>query len=234
MMEVEGKMSPVLIVLIASIVLQFAAVPIFLKGGEKERTSKSTVEKTICSLLFITTGACAVSLRGEWTKYAIFMMCGFAASLIGDIMLDLPDSPKNFLKGEVAFFGAHCLFITAYTIKAGFSWIDFVIIAAIVVVMLILQVKVIKLDCGKILVPTLLYMLAVLTMFVKGVSMIYLKAVDLKYALIVALGATFFIISDGVLGFMEFGNKNTVNMRRVNIITYYLGQVFLALSILYI
>ena len=77
-----------------------------------------------------------------------------------------------------------------------------------------------------------MYMATIAFMVIKAVSLLPLLGMTTSNVM-VALGAVLFVISDMILAFLYFGGKKQTYLKTINLITYYGGQLLIALSILY-
>lgn len=226
------------------IVAELVLVPIFIKVGWPKSSKKSAIIKCSASLVFILTAVVSCSLGKGFSLVAILMLVGFVLSLIGDYWLDLELTVKNKFFGIVSFFFAHICYISAF-IQVGKTKLGQTVIftktelIAIAVAFAVAGVGsfIVKMDMGKLFVPVALYSLVICTMVVKAMFMcsLILKtgAFGTGTLVTLALGGALFIISDVILAFMYFKEGMfKKGMRIANLVTYYGGQMLLALSLL--
>lgn len=71
-------------------------------------------------------------------------------------------------------------------------------------------------------------------MLCKAISLITVNSLNLIAKSLVIIGATLFLISDYLLSLFLLNKNCPKFISRLNLITYYLGQILIALSILYI
>lgn len=222
--------------------LEVFVVAYFLKISWPKSSKKSTIAKCSGSLIFIITAIVASFLGAGMTAVASVMLVGFCMSLVGDFWLDQELTEKHIFLGIVFFFTAHLCYIAAFLkfgkeklgITSMFTKTEIIAIAAVFVVAAVGSF-VTKMQLGKLIVPVGLYSIVIATMVVKAITTcvaIYNTKAVATYALVtLALGALLFIISDLILSFMYFGSKNTKGMRIANIVTYFSGQMLLAISL---
>jgi uncharacterized membrane protein YhhN len=82
---------------------------------------------------------------------------------------------------------------------------------------------------GNLALPAALYALALSAMAAKAVSGLYLQFG--VQAIVAAAGALLFYASDVVLGLDKFGSRHPKYMVALNLVTYFMGQGLLALSL---
>lgn len=226
------------------IVAELVIVPIFIKVGWPKSTRKSAILKCSGSFVFILTAVVSSLLGNGFTKISILMIAGFVMSLIGDYWLDLELTEKNKFFGIISFFFAHIFYIFAFSqveqTKLGqtslFSKAEIVTVAGVFIVAAVGSF-VVKMDMGKLFVPVALYSLIICAMTVKAIFMcfeIYETGTFGTITLVtLGTGGFLFIVSDIILAFMYFKKGMfTKGMRIANLVTYFSGQMLLALSLI--
>lgn len=137
---------------------------------------------------------------------------GVLLSAAGDAFL--LDSDRYFLAGLVAFLAAHLTYVAAFW---SAPWLAPV--AGIVVVGAVGFVALLWPGLGKMRVPVLVYMAAIATMVTKAWGA----------GPLAGLGATVFMVSDGILGYDRF--RRPVPRRDLAVmLPYWLGQVGIVLA----
>ena len=230
------------IIIAVLFVLECGLVTYYLRQIKKGVNVKTLLLKISCSAVFIITGiVCAAGAGNFHTLYATLMLAGFFCSLIGDGMLHLNPKTPQIILGGVGFLAAHVLYIIAFikteaALTGGAEIIsarDVFAIAGVYVLAVILYFS-FRLKAGKLLVPVMIYALAL--------SFMFSKAFDMGYALIESgtaagiipvAGALLFVFSDFMLG-IGFLGKPAYNKQVLNISSYYTAQMLLALSIFFI
>ncbi|MBA2731973.1 MAG: lysoplasmalogenase [Acidobacteria bacterium] len=154
--------------------------------------------------------------------YKYMIVAGLLFSLAGDIFLMLPD---HFIKGLVSFLIAHLFYIAAFMFESGralslLSAIPFLIYGG-------LMLSVLRPHLGKMRLPVMFYMLAILMMGWTAVSRWML--VEQPSSILAMLGALFFIASDSLLSLDKFkGRFRTAQLLTFS--TYTVAQWLIALS----
>ncbi|HZJ77724.1 MAG TPA: lysoplasmalogenase [Clostridia bacterium] len=213
-----------------------------IKGG-----NKPLVAKTICAVTFVVIGVIAAFASGGYnTAYAVLISLGAAFGAFGDYALNMNTKSRRFLIGLVGFLIGHIFYASAFAsmlIKISVLLLPqiFLLGLSVITVSLIIVAMGInlKVSLDKNLIPVLIYVLTISTMLVFAVaiaiSMVKIEGIkSLSAALLIALGAMLFVVSDAVLAIKTF-SKKTVNINRVvNPITYFSAQVMLGLSIYFV
>ena len=238
------------IIFALSIVLEFVTVPMFLKYYWPQKCKQSLMFKMISATLFVLCGFAAMQMSGNNTSYAAIMLIGFVFGWMGDLLLhSLKDKMLHFVFGVVSFLVGHIFFIAAFhhaikTLDPAATLFSLPEILAIVALMAVVSVfavcKKYYQKKGPMVIALLVYGLFLVTMFVKAMS--YCVAEwsyginDYMYPamLTAGLGAFFFLLSDGSLGLILMGDEVKRGMRIFNIVTYFIAQILLAVSILFI
>lgn len=217
-------------IIIASVLPVVFIVIQLKKGG-----AAGTVAKTAASLGFVILGAAEICSSEKYG--GIFILLALVFGLVGDIFLGVynPDDKSTDLympAGMLSFAIEHFLVVYAVGSEVGLN-ITSVLIAVAVGVLCtaaaaLVELKLMKFEFGKLLLPSLAYM------FVLTSAMSYYVTAlitDPKF-LIVVIGMGFFLISDLVLSAIYFGGKRARGIfTAVNLTTYYAGQILFAASI---
>ncbi len=230
-------------ILLAAIALEAGCVACYLYAGFCRGGKRPLIAKCVCAAVFIGIGVLSVFLKENYSAYAKLMLCGLFFSFWGDFFLGVSMKGKMFIAGLLSFLTAHLFYIGAY-IKAcnrllpGSAPATVFEVSALVVVLfvLLLYSLITKIDLQKYKIPVYIYSIVLLAMMVKAVSLsldLYKRGFEIA-ALVLTLGAVFFVISDFILMLSLFAGKDTKNMTRLNLWTYFGSQTMLAFSIYFI
>lgn len=238
-------------ILLALVVLaEFYTVPKFLKYYWPKKCKQSLIFKMISATLFVLCGVLAMKVSGNNTSYASLMVLGLVFGWLGDYFLhSLKDRMIEFIIGVVAFLVGHLFYIAAFyhalkTLKPDaklINWYDFVAvgIALALVVLYVIFMKIYQ-KKGPMVIGLILYGIFLTTMVVKAVLYMYaewdygINDTMVPALLTVGIGSVFFFLSDLSLFFILTGDEVKKKMRFFNIITYFIAQILLALSILFV
>ena len=165
----------------------------------------------------------AASGQGPSPLYKCLIMTGLVFSLAGDIFLMLPSD--RFIPGLVSFLSAHLFYIAAFVSKthAPVWWpLFFAVICGIVIYYFLYPFL------EKFKWPVLIYMSVILIMawFAWG----WWSQTGHKEALLAAVGAVLFVISDTILAINRFRRPFKLSQALI-MITYFAAQVLIAGSI---
>ncbi len=233
-----------------TIIAEFFTVPMFLKYYWPTKCKQSLMFKMISATLFVLCGVFAMKASGNNTSYAALMIVGLIFGWLGDYFLhSLKDRMVEFIIGVVAFLVGHIFYIAAFyhalkTLKpdaALFNWYEFVVVAAAVaLVSVYATVKKLYQKKGPMVIGLILYGAVLTEMVVKACLYMYaewdfgINDTMVPALLTVGIGSVFFFLSDASLGIILTGDKVKRPMRIFNIATYFIAQILLASSILFI
>lgn len=232
---------------IIAVVLECVFVPLFLKYSWPERCKTSLIMKTVSSSLFIITGICSIFIAGKFTPYAKFILIGLILGMVGDIFLHLLTDNQLILGiGLISFLIGHIFYIIAYKkaldyYKPGAKVFDWRAIIAILIIVISCVIYAIMKDMklGIAAVPVLLYAVMISIMLVTAFQLggrVFLEGYDNDVAILctVSLGSLLFIMSDATLALLLFGGQEKNRPLKIfNIITYYVGQILIGSSMMF-
>ncbi len=224
-------------------------VPLFLKVMWPNPSKKSLFLKMICASLFVAVGVLSVYIADNHTEYAYTMLLGLVFGWIGDFFLHVNTTKTCFGIGFTSFLMGHIVYIVSYIRALGnifpeypkISVLEICLAVGLCVVALVCYHKLglnmpgvfVKLSMGS-------YFVILDIMFVKATMlganyMLSGGAYGVIALLVLALGSLCFLLSDVVLGVILFGGqKKNYPIKIFNIVTYFVAQVLLASSILFI
>lgn len=232
-----------MVVYALAVVAEFYFVPMYLKAVWPEKSMRSLKYKMVCSALFMLAALCCMFYSNNYTSYTAFMLTGLAFGLVGDLLIHYP-TPKKAITalGGVSFFIGHIFYIAAFsvTMKNYFPQAKVLDYRAVTVILALAGIGVIialakKIKFGIFAVPVLFYTVVLVTMLVTAFQLTIRLQGTLSVAVTVMLGALLFVLSDATIVFLLFGGQEKNRPLKVfNITTYFLGQILLGTSILFI
>lgn len=159
-----------------------------------------------------------------FSVYQVLIVGGLLFSLLGDIFLMLPDD--RFLAGLVAFFIAHLFYIAGFLIDQGnvLWWIGLPVAGLAILAGLYL-----KNGFGELKIPASAYLVVISIMVWLAWSR-WLGEGGTG-SLLAFCGAILFMISDLILAVNRF-KVELKSARALDLLTYYTGQWFIALSVI--
>lgn len=233
-----------------TIVLEVVFVPIFLKYYWPTKCKQSMIFKVLSSTMFVLCGFLAIKVSGNSSDYAYMILWGLIMGWVGDVCLhSLSNKMWHFAIGVVAFLAGHIFYIiglqkaidTDFPAEPTFAWHEYVFIFVVVTsVVTFLAIKGLFKKNGVIGVGLVVYGIVLSTMLAKAlryaIAVIgYGESNDMfMIALTVGIGSILFAISDITLGYILSTDDIKRAMRIFNIITYYVAQILLAVSIFYV
>jgi uncharacterized membrane protein YhhN len=237
------------IALIICCALEFLFVPWFLKAMWPNPNKKSLLLKMICASLFVAIGVLSMYITDNFSTFAMMMLVGLMFGWIGDFFLHVNTTFICFCIGFANFLIGHIVYIAAYIKTLGvmfpeYNPINLVEIAALLVLSVIAILGSAKL---KLKLPAKwmcffigLYFLILAIMFIKATALGYNymcsgAAFGWCALAVLSLGSLSFLVSDVLIGIIMFSDrKKNYPLKIVNIVTYFVAQVLLASSILFV
>ncbi len=160
----------------------------------------------------------------EPDRYFWLIFAGLLFSAAGDVFLMLPKD--RFVAGLLSFLVAHCLYIAAFSVPAGFlsaPWLALPYLLAAGLLLFILLPK-----AGRLTLPVVVYGATLAVMGWQAASRwLHLQDDASFYAMV---GAVLFLISDGILAFNRFV-KPFRAAELALLTTYFAAQYLIALSV---
>lgn len=197
----------------------------------------SIILKFITSLLFI---IICISSYLTHRGSILYFICIFTAlffSLIGDIFLAFPINISrgtniNFKRGLISFSFAHVFFAIGFITLISPSSKTILMFLIFLSAQLIILKSIKGFNFNGMLVFVIIY-LSIIS-FMLSTSLFTLNLITKNYgSIFVASGTILFFISDIILSFIYFYKKSPKQLIPLNLITYYIGQGLIALSLLY-
>lgn len=193
--------------------------------------------KMLTSLLLLLFGIITY-FRSENPKYALIIVFGLSFGVCGDFFLgmqriDRKRKQLHLMLGIVAFFCGHIFYLLAFQKYAELPYYIYFPIAIIIMLLSWLFIRFQKLELGKAkyLSYAYLFITALFLTFAFGTF----KTGFNLFSIFVAFGAFSFSASDFVLTFLYFRSvKRYKILKYINIILYYLGQLLICTSMLFV
>lgn len=198
--------------------------------------------KTLSSVFFILCGVFSINYVGSSTMNLLIIV-GLVFGLVGDIILDLKvmypeDSDKYFVFGTSSFIFGHIFYFASVfmynksVLESHLLWNILISlgVAIVLTLVILLSSKKMGMDFKNMKSLVAFYSLLLTFMVAYSVSI----AIYEPIFWIFAAGMIVFFLSDLVLSMQYFGGRNQKVWIYVNHILYYLAQVTLAISILFL
>ena len=205
---------------------------VFLLQESKKRYVPAVVLKGLASACFVILGF----LLSGGSPAAKLITAGLLLGCIADVLLNLRMVfPKKgqliFLVGIIVFLSGHILYLIAI-LKGAAPWWICVIIGVILTALLMKWIfaRITAKKAFKIF--GIVYIGAI--MLLNCVAIGNLIVSPSAFTAVFAAGAVLFLLSDIVLILNTFGKETRQSLRVMNISLYYLGQLLIALSLLYL
>ena len=216
--------------LLVPLCLCLAAV--FLLQESKKRYVPAVVLKGLASACFVILGF----LLSGGSPTAKLITAGLLLGCIADVLLNLRMVfPKKgqliFLVGIIVFLSGHILYLIAILKGAAPLWIC--VIIGVILTALLMKWIFARITAKKAFkIFGIVYIGAI--MLLNCVAIGNLIVSPSAFTAVFAAGAVLFLLSDIVLILNTFGKETKQSLRVMNISLYYLGQLLIALSLLYL
>jgi len=178
--------------------------------------------KPMATLLVL---ALALSLAPARPEYRLAIAAGLLLSTAGDVFLMLPRD--RFVAGLASFLVAHLCYVWAFTLDVPLGttpllWLPYAAFGGVVFALVWPGLK------PALRLPVALYVAVIVAM--AGQAAGRWNALGDPFALAAAIGAGFFVVSDGVLALDRF-RRHFGAARAVTLATYWIAQLLIALSV---
>ena len=216
--------------LLVPLCLCLAAV--FLLQESKKRYVPAVVLKGLASACFVILGF----LLSGGSPAAKLITAGLLLGCIADVLLNLRMVfPKKgqliFLVGIVVFLSGHILYLIAILKGAAPLWIC--VIIGVVLTALLMKWIFDRITAKKAFkIFGIVYIGAIMLLNCLAIGNLIVS--PSAFTAVFAAGAVLFLLSDIVLILNTFGKETQQGLRVMNISLYYLGQLLIALSLLYL
>ena len=213
-------------------ILCLCLAALFMWTEKKENYMGAVILKGLASLCFVLVGVMA----GNGGQLAKLIVTGLLLGCIADVLLNLRwVFPKKgqliFLVGILVFLGGHVVYLAAVLPMAD-NWAVCVVVGVVLTALLMKWIfsKITAKKAFKIF--GVFYLGAI--MLLNSVAVSNLMTAPSAFTGLFAAGALLFLISDIVLILNTFGQKSKFSLRVTNLSLYYIGQLLIAWSMLFV
>ena len=217
----NSKMEFTTTMLTSTIIIAVCAV-LHLYGAYRDRKWLFYLFKPVTTLSI---AALCWYLAPTINDYVWLILLGLLLSTLGDIFLMLPKD--RFIPGLLSFLIAHVAYILAFSMHLELTYTWGLIVPLIIIAMVYLTL--LWPSLAEMKVPVFVYMSIIVIMaWISGERYFSVASQASLYAFI---GALVFLFSDATLAFDRF-KKQFHSAYGVIIVSYYLAQYFIALSVI--
>ena len=213
-------------------ILCLCLAAMFMWMEKKEKYVGAVVLKGMASLCFVLVGVMA----GNGGQLAKLIVTGLLLGCVADVLLNLRwVFPKKgqliFLVGILVYLGGHVVYLAAVLPMAD-NWAVCVVVGVVLTALLMKWIfsKITAKKAFKIF--GVFYLGAI--MLLNCVAVSNLMTAPSAFTGLFAAGALLFLISDIVLILNTFGPKSKFSLRVTNLSLYYIGQLLIAWSMLFV
>lgn len=207
----------------------------YIRSEYAENMKRAVWLKGTASLFFVVLGVVCFIMGG--TEGAMLILIGLALGMIGDILLNVRylvpagTSNKVFAVGILAFLSGHFLYIAyLWKLTGEKIYITLIITAVLAIISIPPLMKRITAPSAGLKIFGYVYLVIVIMMFSSSVNMLIVKGVSARN-IVFLIGALFFVVSDFIMIYYSFGKK-IKPLRAINLLTYYFGQLLIALCVM--
>lgn len=202
----------------------------------------SCILKLFASVTFVVLGISGFATSSSMTYgvsiVGLLMLGGASFGLVGDGILALKDIDEsrdfiNILCGTISFAVGHIFYYIALIDYAGFSFIPLAVGAALDCIIIIVSMLGMKLNFGKLLVPTIIYAFILATTMVQAIYGAIVLHGSVA-SILLAIGFVLFLLSDLVLSLIYFVPKKDKKLVITNLTLYYLAQILIMFAIFFL
>lgn len=216
-------------------VLCLAIMSVFICVEHKEKYILAVILKGLASACFVLLGILTARKTGD-ADFAQLVKVGLVLGLVADVMLNLRFVFKKFgkivfLVGILVFLSGHILYLCA--LLPGVTRLWLVLLIGVCLTALILWWIFSRIEAQMAFkIFGIFYIGAIVIMNCAAFSS--LITVPGAGILVFTIGAVSFLISDVVLILNTFGKETKFSLRITNLTLYYIGQLLIAWSLLFI
>ena len=226
-MSRKGVLQMIVLLLLLCLVL----ASVFLQQEYRKHYIPAVVLKGLASLCFVILGI----ICSPGTLLTKRIVIGLVLGCVADVLLNLRwVFPKKgqlvFLVGILVFLSGHILYLAA-VLPLSSNWLICFVIGAVLTALLMIWIF--KRITAKKAFKTFGVFYIGAIMLLNCVAIGNLITAPSAFTGLFAAGAVFFLVSDIVLILNTFGSETRQSLRVTNIALYYIGQLLIALCLLF-
>ena len=210
---------------------------LFIYCRYKSSIFRSFGMKAFSGVLFIITALTAYLVNPSNPIYATLIVIGGLFGLLGDVFLALKSiAPQHFKKlvgvGMLFFALGHVFYFVSILVSTTITIYPFIIaLLPLTAAYFLLSSKMFS-SIGVMKIPSLVYYYILSATLIQ--SIFGAVSGTATFSVVFMIGTIFFFVSDSLLSFMYFAGAKHKAFSIVNLSTYYIAQILIALSILLI
>jgi len=206
------------------------AVVLLIRAELLEKRQQVYVTKPAATVLVILAALLSLWSRDKNLTYTVGVLVGLVLSLGGDVALMFGEDRRAFAAGLGLFLLAHVSYTAVFIALGRCSILDVVSLPLLTIAGVAFY-SLIRRNLGSLRWPVIAYMVVISVMVSRAVSTLASPIFWTGQAVMVALGAFLFYISDVILAANRFWRPLKYN--RILLAFYYAGQLLLALAASY-
>lgn len=207
---------------------------IFLVLEKKQKMVATLYLKGLASITFVVLGAISFIQTSNFF-FAAFILVGLVFDALADVIFNLRFAFKkiehlSFASGTFLFFIGHVFYLVALVPQITHQWIYLLIGLGFGTIVQIIFFLILENVSKAYRAYGIVYIAMVSTMTAMGIGDLITNP-RTPGAVLFAVGAVFFLISDILLIFNTFRSKKIYPVRVISFMTYYTGQLLIATSL---
>lgn len=221
-----------------NLILFFISLLSLLYFTYKPSKNYRFISKTITSFLFIFMALISYTHSNCDFYYFKFILMGLVCSLFGDMFLALNIHSKDgflnrkFIYGLICFSIAHIMYVLAFINMGYFNRMDLNITLIFSLLIIFILNKYVQFK--NLLGHAWVYSFLISLMSLECLKLVFSSSLNNLSSTLLLVGALLFVISDIVLSFVLFHKKPHKYLTGLNLLTYYMGQLLIAIHLFFI
>lgn len=223
--------------LIVLSLLQILSCGAYVFFYEKITKKQILIFKMVTSLFFFLVALYALIRSNQYNTYDLFTFIGICCGFLGDLFLGFRNIFRKqkdlfFILGITAFTAGHMGYINAmFTLFHSKIWL-LILLTVLLFSSSLILLHFTKVSFGKTRVFCYIYLL--FSSIFLSLAVLNIIRIDELYVYFLMIGVVAFVSSDVLLSYLYFGklgHRVKKLFKKINIVTYYVGQFIIALSI---
>ena len=184
------------------------------------------VFKPLSTLIVIAVAGLSLLQPERNLTHTVGVLVGLMFSLVGDVALMFDEKRSVLLAGLGSFLLVHVAYAVVFTMLGRVSWWD-ALSAGVLLAAGIGFYTLLKANLGAMRVPVIVYIVVISIMVSRAMTTLSGR-IGTGQAVMIAVGAVSFYMSDGILAVCRF--RRPWRYRRISLVFYYGGQLLIALA----
>ena len=185
------------------------------------------VFKPLSTLIVVAVAGLSLLQPERNLTYTVGVLVALMFSLVGDVALMFEEKRSVLLAGLGSFLLVHVAYAVVFTMLGRASWWD-VLSAGVLLAAGAGIYALLKANLAAMRIPVVVYIIVISVMVSRAMTTLSGPAIGTGQAVMIAVGAVSFYMSDGILAVCRF--RRPWRYRRISLVFYYGGQLLIALA----